>query len=64
MKGKEEEKEKPRNPVKAGRGRKMDLDTAVEITGRNYQALWSNDEREIQRHVCNEGNCGQGFHMR
>ena len=56
----EEEWKKPRNPVKTGGSRKMDVDAAVGISGNQLDALWNCDDDEEIR--CQE--CNAEFHRR
>ena len=47
--------------------RQMDLDAAAEITGNKFEALWSDEDEEVQCQGCNEGRHqarGMGFHRR
>ena len=43
----EAEWKKPRNPVKASSNRKMDADAATGIAGNQYEAIWNEDDDEI-----------------
>ena len=55
---------KRRNPEKMGGNRRIDVDAAPGISGGHHEALWNEDEDDIQRQECNDGMhraCGIGF---
>ena len=66
-KDQESEWKKRRTPARMGGNRKMHVGAASAISGGPYEALWNENEDDIQRQGCNEGMhwaCGIGFRRR